>query len=178
MALPTAPVLQGRGFVSLERLTMVHAKLGHIHLQVRDLARSVEFYTHVFGLRVVEQFDTQYAFLTGGALHHEVALRAVGTHAPSPSQGSVGLYHAAFEVADKAAFAEAYSVLVEMGLEVYPVDHGISWAMYFGDPDGNGLEIYADTRREQTGNAVWRGANRRLSLEMIKAAVKPQETTK
>jgi len=39
------------------------------------------------------------------------------------------------------------------------VDHLISWAMYFDDPDGNGLEIYWDTREEPGGQKLWRGHN-------------------
>lgn len=60
-------------------------------------------------------------------------------------------------------------------LEVYPVDHMISWAMYFSDPDGNGLEIYTDNRAAKEGRAAWHGENRPLSQETILAARNAEE---
>jgi catechol 2,3-dioxygenase len=146
------------------------ARIGHAHLKVRDLARAVEFYTRFLGLRITERIDGQFAFLSGGDLHHELALQALGRQAPSPPQHSVGLYHVAFEVPDRRAFAEAFSALASADVRVTTVDHGISWAMYFSDPDGNGVEIYWDTRREPHGNESWAGRNEALGAERILAA--------
>lgn len=69
---------------------------------------------------------------------------------------------------DKKSFAQAYQQLIEAGIAVGPVDHRISWAMYFDDPDGNGLEIYYDTRAER-GVELWQGINEPLTSEMILA---------
>jgi catechol 2,3-dioxygenase len=81
----------------------------------------------------------------------------------------VGLYHVAFEVPDKTAFAQAYQALHEAGVQPVLVDHLISHAMYFDDPDGNGLEIYVDTRTAAGGQAQWHGQNRRLSRDAVLA---------
>ncbi len=143
------------------------AKIGHAHLKVRDLDRSVEFYTRVFNLRVNEITGGVFAFLTGTDMHHEIALQAVGPHAPLPDPYGVGLYHVAFEVPDKQSFAQAVKHLRKEGVEPALVDHvGISWAMYFSDPDGNGLEIYWDTRGGDTSR-TWLGNRAILESELF-----------
>lgn len=146
-------------------------RIGHAHLKVRDLNRSVDFYTRYLGLREVERVGNAYVFLTGGSFHHEIALQFVGPDAPHPPAHGTGLYHAAFEVPDKRSFAEAYRTLQESGIHVAAVDHFISWAMYFDDPDGNGLEIYCDTRHLPGGRQLWRGQNAPLDDETILAAL-------
>jgi len=73
----------------------------------------------------------------------------------------VGLYHAAFEVEDLDALVDVYDRLVERSVHVSPVDHGISKALYFADPDGNGLEVYCDTRAANE-QYEWRGENDRF----------------
>lgn len=146
-------------------------KLGHAHLKVRDLDRSIAFYTTYLGLHLTERVGNAYVFLTTGAMHHEIALQQVGMHAAQPPAHSTGLYHVAFEVPDKRSFAAAYQKLVQGGISVASVDHYISWAMYFDDPDGNGLEIYCDTRNEAGGRSLWYGENAPLDDETIFAAL-------
>jgi catechol 2,3-dioxygenase len=146
---------------------MVRARLGHAHLKVKDLERSIGFYTKMFSLTVTERVGSDYAFLSGGSLHHEIALQGVGASAPKPPAHSTGLYHVAFEVPDRRALAEAYERLRAAGIAVTPVDHFISWALYFDDPDGNGLEIYWDTRHEKHGRKQWRGESAPLSASQL-----------
>ena len=134
-------------------------KIGHAHLKVRDLNRSLAFYTERLGLRVTERIGSNYAFLTGTEMHHEIALQNIGSSAPDAPAHGVGLYHVAFEVKSKPDFTEAYQKLTAAGVEVSAVDHRISWALYFSDPDGNGLEIYVDTRHEPDGALLWDGVN-------------------
>ena len=146
-------------------------KIGHAHLKVRDLGRSVAFYSRYLALHETERVGDAFAFLTGGAFHHEIALQRVGMGAPQPPANGTGLYHVAFEVPDRRSFAAAYQALTESGISVALVDHYISWAMYFDDPDGNGLEIYWDTRSEPHGRPHWRGENTPLSAEAMVAAL-------
>jgi catechol 2,3-dioxygenase len=136
---------------------------------VRDLDRATAFYTRFFSLQFVERVGDLYVFLTGGDLHHEIALQNVGADAPTPMHEGTGLYHVAFEVPDKISFAKAYKTLIDAGVKVALVDHCISWAMYFDDPDGNGLEIYWDARNEPDGVKHWRGINLPLEHEDILA---------
>ena len=144
-------------------------KIGHAHLKVRDLDRAIDFYTRFLGMHLTERVGNHYAFLTSGSMHHEIALQRLGPNAPRPAAHSTGLYHVAFEVPDRRAFAEAYRTLTEAGIPVAPVDHFISWAMYFDDPDGNGLEIYSDSRALPAGRQLWRGENAPLTEETILA---------
>lgn len=146
-------------------------RIGHAHLKVRDLDRATAFYTRFFSLEIVERVGDAYVFLSGGEFHHEIALQNVGMYAPVPPREGTGLYHVAFEVPDKLSFAHAYKALTDEGLQVATVDHCISWAMYFDDPDGNGLEIYWDTRNEPDGVKHWRGINLPLEADDVLAVL-------
>lgn len=150
---------------------MYPTKIGRAHLKVRDLDRAIAFYIRFFSLKLIERVDDHYAFLSGGDFHHEIALQNVGPNAPQPHPLGVGLYHVAFEVPDRHSFALAYKSLVDAGVSVATVDHLISWAIYFDDPDGNGLEIYWDTRDEANGQRLWHGNNAPLPSEKILAAL-------
>ena len=142
-------------------------KLGHVHLKVRDLDEAVTFYASLLGLKVTERVGRHYAFLSFGEAHHDLALQALGPNAAQPSRHSVGLYHVAFEAAAKADFAALYLRLREAGISSALVDHRISWAMYFEDPDGNGLEIYTDTRHELEGRDDWQGSSLPLTSTTV-----------
>ncbi len=146
-------------------------RIGHAHLKVRDLDRAIEFYTRFFDLKVAERVGDHYAFLSGGAFHHELALQNAGPNAPAQNPYGTGLYHVAFEVPDRRSLALAYRALTEAGVRVAPVDHLISWAIYFDDPDGNGLEIYWDTRKEPGGAKLWQGRNAPLPPEKLLAGL-------
>ena len=134
---------------------------------MRDLDCAIDYYQRFLGLHLVERVEDDYAFLTRGDLHHEVALQNVGPNAPVPPSHGTGLYDVALEVPDRHSLAEIYYTMREAGIEVATVDHLISWAMYFSDQDGNGLEIYWDTRKEPGGQRLWRGLNLLLAPERI-----------
>ncbi len=134
-------------------------ELGHVHLKVRDVERSIAFYTEVLGLAVSERVGS-YAFLSAGDRHHDLALQAVPEDAPAPGPG-VGLYHVAWEVESPADLRAAFDRLSARDVPVSPVDHGISQALYFDDPDGNGVEVYLDTRAARD-RSEWGGENRRF----------------
>ncbi|MDT8444286.1 MAG: VOC family protein [Desulfuromonadales bacterium] len=142
-------------------------KLGHIHLKVRDLQRSIEFYRRHLGLQVTEQVGEALAFLSAGSMHHELALREVGPQATAPRRGDVGLYHVAFEVTDRQELGRIYRGLRREGIPVHAVDHRISWALYCADPDGNGLEVYWDIRRTAHGVEHWQGIERPLDTRQF-----------
>jgi len=136
-------------------MSRLPTKIGHVHLKVADLERSVAFYSEVLGLDVSERVGGTYAFLTFGDEHHDLALQVRPGAEPAPAR-ALGLYHAAFEVDERAALAEVASRLERLGVPFSPVDHGISKALYFSDPDGNGVEVYLDTRHERT---AWGGVS-------------------
>ncbi|MGE0160250.1 MAG: VOC family protein [Gemmatimonadales bacterium] len=121
-------------------------RVGHVHLKVSDLERSIRFYRDVLGLEVTQRWGGRAAFLSAGGYHHHVGLNtweSLGGRAPAP--GTTGLYHVAFLYPSRAALAEAYRRLLEHGIPLDgAADHGVSEALYLHDPDDNGIELYRD----------------------------------
>jgi catechol 2,3-dioxygenase len=142
-------------------------QIGHVHLKIRDLNRSISFYQDYLGLKVTEKLGDGMAFLSGTDRHHEIALQQLGPQAGSPGRFDVGLYHVAFEVPDRESFLALYDKLQNDGITVYPTDHRISWALYFSDPDGNGIEVYLDTRNNPDGTKFWEGRDRILDRDRL-----------
>jgi catechol 2,3-dioxygenase len=131
-------------------------RLGHVHLKVRDLNRSIRFYTSALDMRLTDHTG-RYAFLAIGTEHYSLALEEIGAWAAAPAQHAVGLAHVAFEVPNRSEFVAAYDRLVKASIPIICGDKGISWAMRFEDPDGNEIEIYLDQRRTLDGTPLWEG---------------------
>ncbi|MEM1429679.1 MAG: VOC family protein [Pseudomonadota bacterium] len=123
--------------------------LGHVHLHVSDLDRSVAFYRDVIGLDVMQRYGSKAAFLSSGGYHHHLGLNTWGTEGARPApKGHPGLYHSAFLYPDRASLAAAYRRVLDAGVALTgAADHGVSEAIYFDDPDGNGVELYRDRAR-------------------------------
>jgi catechol-2,3-dioxygenase len=120
-------------------------RLNHAVLYVRDLDRSVDFYTGAMGFRVVNHTPGRAAFLQAEAStnDHDLGLFAIGTGA-GPSQAghtAVGLYHLAWEVDTLAELKRVAGVLAERGALVGASDHGTTKALYAHDPDGLEFEV-------------------------------------
>ncbi|KMK66274.1 VOC family protein [Puniceibacterium sp. IMCC21224] len=133
-------------------MTQTHpeTRIGHVHLRVADLDRAIMFYRDVMGFDVMQQYGAQAAFLSAGGYHHHIGLNtwdSRGGQAPAP--GTTGLYHVAFVYPDRRALAQILQNVLDAGVPLRgAADHGVSQAVYFNDPDGNGIEIYWD--RAQT----------------------------
>ncbi|WFE75164.1 VOC family protein [Roseinatronobacter sp. S2] len=123
--------------------------IGHVHLKVADLDRAVEFY-RLLGFDVTQRYGTQAAFMGADGYHHHIGLNtwhSAGA-APAPS-GHAGLYHLAVLYPDRVSLAQALRRVVQAGVQLDgAADHGVSEALYFRDPDGNGVEIYVDRPRQ------------------------------
>ena len=143
-------------------------RIGHVHLKIRDMKKSVTFYKDYLDMKITENLNNSFVFMSTGEMHHELALQEVGKRAVLPGRQDVGLYHVAFEVPNKQALIDTDQKMKRGGIEVYPVDHRISWALYLNDPDGNGIEVYWDTRDMQGGVEKWEGKDRLLTDEMLK----------
>jgi catechol-2,3-dioxygenase len=120
-------------------------RLNHAVLYVRDVDRSVAFYTEVLGFRVTTALPGRAAFLQaeGSTNDHDLGLFAIGGEAgPSTAgRGAVGLYHVAWEVDTLAELARIAGVLREHGALVGASDHGSTKALYAHDPDGLEFEV-------------------------------------
>ncbi len=126
-------------------------RIGHVHLKVADLERSLAFYVGVLGFELTHRGGSQVAFLSAGGYHHHIALNtweSRGGKAPAP--GTTGLYHLAILYPSRADLADAYQRLGAAGILLDGAsDHGVSEALYLSDPDGNGVELYWDRPAEQ-----------------------------
>jgi catechol 2,3-dioxygenase len=121
-------------------------QIGHIHLKVADLARSLEFYCGVLGFELIQQMGNQAAFISAGGYHHHIGLNTWESSGGSPPPaGSTGLYHLAILYPTRASLADALRRLQKAGIELDgAADHGVSQALYLRDPDENGVELYWD----------------------------------
>lgn len=126
-------------------------RVGHVHLKVADLERSIAFYRDVLGFDLMQRMGDSAAFLSAGGYHHHVGLNTWESRGGSaPPRGATGLYHAAFLFLSRAALADAVRRVLEAGVPLDGAsDHGVSEAIYLRDPDGNGIELYRDRPREE-----------------------------
>jgi catechol 2,3-dioxygenase len=161
--------LDEKGIVATPASLDYQIGLGHIQLKVRNLERSIAFYTRFMGLRLVERTGNAYAFLSSGDTHHDITLQNVGGNAPIPPAHSTGLGKIAFHVPDPVSFARAYRGLQVAAIPVSLVDHQIAWGISFTDPDGNGVEIYCDMRHLPGHSNLWLGRDLPLEPEKVLA---------
>ena len=125
-------------------------RIGHAHLKVSDLERSLRFYCGVLGFELIQRIPSA-AFISAGGYHHHIALNTwESLGGPPPAPGTTGLYHIAILYPTRAALADALKRLHDAGIALDGAsDHGVSEALYLLDPDGNGLELYRDRKREE-----------------------------
>lgn len=136
--------------------------IGHVHLKVSDLERSVAFYSGVLGFELTQRYGSQAAFLSAGGYHHHIGLNTwESLNGEPPPRGTTGLYHFAIRYPDRASLGEALLRLRDAGVALDGAsDHGVSEALYLRDPDENGVELYWDKPPEQ-----WpRGADGRIEM--------------
>lgn len=130
----------------------IHPKtcIGHVHLKVADLDRSLKFYCGVLGFKVMQRWGTQAAFIAAGSYHHHIGLNTwESLDGKPPAAGTTGLYHIAILYPDRPSLANALHRVIAAGIELDgAADHGVSEALYLRDPDQNGVELYRD--REET----------------------------
>ena len=123
-----------------------NVRIGHVHLKVADLERSLAFYCGVLGFQVTQRYGKEAAFLSAGGYHHHIALNTWESRGGSPpAPGTTGLFHLAILYPDRATLADALRRLPGANIPLEGAsDHGVSEALYLRDPDDNGVELYRD----------------------------------
>jgi catechol 2,3-dioxygenase len=124
---------------------------GEVRLQVADLARSLAYYHDVLGLRIIEHSDRTATLGAHGDDAVLIELRERAGARSVPQRGRLGLYHFAILLPDRAALGRFVAHLAESGARAGAADHLVSEALYLRDPDGLGIEVYADRPR-----SLWR----------------------
>lgn len=125
-------------------------RIGHVHLKVSNLTRSLAFYNGLLGFEIVTKYGDQAVFISAGGYHHHIGLNTWHSKdAPPAKKEGVGLYHTAIVYPTRKDLGTIYKRLKAAS---YPLtgasDHGVSEALYLNDPDGNGVELYWDRPKE------------------------------
>jgi len=126
-------------------------RIGHVHLKVANLERSLAFYRDLLGFEEMQRYGDSAVFISAGGYHHHIGLNTWYSKNASPAPvHSAGLYHTAILYPERKDLADILKRLVEAK---YPLtgasDHGVSQALYMNDPDGNGVELYWDRPKEE-----------------------------
>jgi catechol 2,3-dioxygenase len=125
--------------------------IGHVHLKVADIDRSLAFWRDVLGFEEQARMGDQAAFISAGGYHHHIGLNTWESNGGSPPPpGTTGLYHVAVRYPDRKTLAKAVRQVLNAGVPLEGAsDHGVSEAIYLRDPDGNGVELYRDRPHEE-----------------------------
>ncbi len=126
-------------------------RIGHVHLKVSDVERSLAFYHELLGFEIIQRYGSQAVFISAGGYHHHIGLNTWHSKGAGPAPVNLpGLYHTAILYPTRKDLAVILKRLIEAK---YPLtgaaDHGVSEAIYLDDPDGNGVELYWDKPKEQ-----------------------------
>jgi catechol 2,3-dioxygenase len=127
------------------------AKIGHVHLKVADLDKAMAFYCDLLGFQVTQRYGSQAVFIAAGGYHHHIGLNTWMSNGAKPaSKQAPGLFHTAILYPTRKDLPEIVERLIAAK---YPLtgasNHGVSEAIYFDDPDGNGVELYWDKPSHQ-----------------------------
>jgi len=147
--------------------------LGRVRLQVANLDRSLAFYEKVLGMRVIRRDSDSVSLGAHDDDREIVHLRAEQSARRVPRRGLLGLYHFAILLPDRSSLGRFVAHLTELEVHFGMSDHFVSEAIYLSDPDGLGIEVYADRPRD-----AWRYDERQLYMttnpldveDLVKAA--------
>lgn len=134
-------------------------RLGRVRLEVSSLDRSIDYYRQVLGLRMIERNGSRATLGPNGDDAVLIELLEVPGATPVPRRGRLGLYHFAILLPTRADLGRFIAHLARIGARAGSSDHLVSEALYLNDPDGLGIEVYADRPREE-----WLVQNSRLAM--------------
>lgn len=125
-------------------------RIGHVHLKVSDLEKSLQFYRDLLGFNETMRYGDSAVFISAGGYHHHIGLNTWHSKGAGPALvRAAGLYHTAILYPTRRDLAVVVKRLLDNN---YPLtgaaDHGVSEAIYLDDPDRNGVELYWDRPKE------------------------------
>lgn len=123
--------------------------LGPVRLEIADLGRSVSYYEKVIGLRVLENSGKRVTLAAAGEEQTLVELNEVPGAREHPYNRRLGLYHFAILLPTRADLGRFVAHLAHINAYAGQADHFVSEAFYLRDPDGLGIEVYADRPRSE-----------------------------
>ena len=152
-------------------------RIGHVHLKVSNIQRSLDFYCGVLGFELQQRYGAQAAFISAGGYHHHIGLNTWESEGGAPPPpGATGLYHVAILYPTRADLADALKRLAAAKIPLDGAsDHGVSEALYLHDPDHNGIELYWDKPQAQWPRDADGGlamVTRRLDLDDLSKQAK------
>jgi catechol 2,3-dioxygenase len=126
-------------------------RIGHVHLKVADIERSLRFYKDLLGFEITQRYGASAVFISAGGYHHHIGLNTWHSKNANPAPvNAAGLYHIAILYPEKKDLAEIAKRLNDADYQFTgAADHGVSLALYLNDPDMNGVELYWDKPKEQ-----------------------------
>jgi catechol 2,3-dioxygenase len=126
-------------------------RIGHVHLKVANLKRSLEFYCDLLGFEITTRYGAEAVFISAGGYHHHIGLNTWYSDGyPMAKKEGVGLFHTAILYPTRNDLAVIYKRLLDHNYHITgSADHGVSLAIYLNDPDNNGVELYWDRPREE-----------------------------
>jgi catechol 2,3-dioxygenase len=135
----------------MDYIVPAQTHIGHVHLKVADLERSLQFYRDLLGFQETLRYGDSAVFISAGGYHHHIGLNTWHSkNGPPAPVNAAGLYHTAIVYPTRKDLAFILKRLIDAK---YPLtgasDHGVSEALYLDDPDGNGVELYWDKPKEQ-----------------------------
>jgi catechol 2,3-dioxygenase len=146
-----AAILEPIAEAPLDRPIDPGVRIGHVHLKVAEIERSLAFYCGVLGFELVARYGADAAFFSAGGYHHHFAINCWESKGGSPPPpGSTGLYHTAILYPTRASLADALRRVTAAGISLDKAyDHGTHEALYLRDPDENGVELAWDRPAEE-----------------------------
>ncbi|MEO6315394.1 MAG: VOC family protein [Chitinophagaceae bacterium] len=130
----------------MDYIVPAQTRIGHVHLKVADIERSLKFYRDLLGFQEMQWYGDSAVFISAGGYHHHIGLNTWYSKHGSPAPATApGLFHTAILYPTRKDLAVILKRLVDA---TYPIsgasDHGVSEAIYLDDPDKNGVELYWD----------------------------------
>ena len=142
-------------------------EVGHVHVRVSDLDRSLAFYKRVLGFEITHRTANGGTFLGAGGRLSQIGLNT-GALPDTPSPGAV---HFSIRYPDRPALARALDRATSGGATLdAALDHGSYDALYIHDPDGNVIELYCDRPVDSAAGEA--AAPKPLDVAALKAAAR------